>query len=507
MRDTCKDSSTPESPSRRHLLEGGLYAAAATVLGAGLSTATVGRAAAALPAPHTEGPMSPDALQALSLLLPGAVFAQGSKAYDSSRSTWNGTIEQSPAAVVQARSRQDIIAAVTFASEHNLGIAIKATGHGALKAAGNDAILIDTSRMKGLVVDAERRTATFEPGVVAIEFLRAAQAHGLAAPTAVSPFVGMTGYTLSGGYGDLPRVFGLGSDNLISAEVVLADGSTRRVSETDSPDLFWAMRGGGGNFAVVTSMTVRLHPVKQVLSGVLTYDIEDARRLVSSLRRWDDTIPDNMTMALSFFATSVTGTPRPVVTLALVYFGDPEQGQPLVDALVADVKPISNTVKAQSYLSYFENDVKDPGYGFRNYWHGVLIDELTDPVVDILRSTVEQPDSMMMLLFSYYRGGAWSRLDEGTTAVSHRNASWLLNGRAFFKGDAATVARAQTQVSGLARQLAPYSSGVPFTYVEYEGPSRLPDVYGEAKLARLREIKRRYDPSNLLRFNANIAPA
>jgi len=448
-----------------------------------------------------------DPVQALSARLPGAVFARGSREYDDSRSTWNGTIEQHPALVVHARSRDDIATAVRFAHERNLGISIKATGHGALKAAGSDAILIDTSRMKGLAVDAANRTATFEPGVIAIDFLRATQAHGLAGPTAVSPFVGMTGYTLSGGYGDLPRVFGLASDNLLGAEVVLADGSIRQVSETADPDLFWALRGGGGNFAVVTSMTVRLHPVREVLSGVLTYDIDDAHQLVASLRAWQDGIPDNMTMALSFFARSVTRTPRPIVTLALVYFGDPAQGQPLVDGLVAAVKPLGNTIKAQSYLSYFENDVSDPGYGFRNYWHGVLIDELTDPVVDVLRDIVEPEDSMMMLLFSYYRGGAWSRAAEEATAVSHRNASWLLNGRAFFKGDADTVAQAQRQVSALAARLAPYNRGVPLTYVEYEGPSRLPDVYGEDKLARLREIKRRFDPCNRLRFNANIAPS
>lgn len=491
-----EDSTGPDDTLRRELVKGGLYAVAAAASGLTLP----------LPAAAQDVSQS-DALRALSRRLPGAVFARGSEAYERSRSTWNGTIDQFPFLVVQARTQQDIVVAVTFASEHNLGIAIKATGHGALKAAGQDAILIDTSRMKGLTVDPEQRTATFEPGVIAIDFLRAAQAHGLAAPTAVSPFVGMTGYTLSGGYGDLPRVFGLGSDNLICADVVRVDGRTERVSETENPDLFWALRGGGGNFAVVTSMTVRLHPVKDVLSGVLTYDIDDAKALVASLRRWDDTIPDTMTMALSFFARSVTHTPRPVVTLALVHFGDLDEGQALVDALVADVKPLGNTIKAQRYLSYFENDVKDPGYGFKNYWHGVLIDELTDPVVDVLCRTVEPEDSMMMLLFSYYRGGAWSRLAEDRSAVSHRNASWLLNGRAFFKGDDAVVARAKRQVSDLATRLSPYNSGVPLTYVEYEGPSRLPDVYGETKLARLRAIKRRYDPANLLRFNANIAPA
>lgn len=497
-------ASSKYNPQRRSLLKNSLIAAAAASVGV---NRLVFAATPNVATTRAGGKVTPDAIKMLADKLPGAVVSAGESGYEKSRLTWNGTVEQHPAVIVQARSAGDIKVAVEFAREHNLGVAVKATGHGALVPANNDALLIDTSRMKGLRVDPQAKTATFEPGVVAIEFLREAQKYGLAGPTAVSPGVGMTGYTLSGGYGDLPRVFGLGSDNLLSADVLLMDGRHITVSENENPDIFWAMRGGGGNFAIVTSMTVKLHPVSDVLSGVLTFDIDDAHKVVGALREWSKTLPDNMTMALSFFAKNVTKTPRPIITLALVYFGPETEGQPVIDKLLASLKPQNNTIKAQSYLSYFENDVQDPGYGFKNYWHGVLIDELTDPVVDILVKTVSPQDSMMMLLFSYYRGGVWSRSAENKTAVSHRNASWLLNGRAFFKGDEQVVAIAKKQVATLAQDLAPYNKGVPFTYLEYEGPSRLEDVYGAQKLDKMREIKAKYDPDNRLRFNANIPPA
>lgn len=450
--------------------------------------------------------LSANEVEELSNKLPGSVFTKGSSDYEKSRLTWNGTIEQHPSIIVQARSAGDIKAAVDFAIKYNLGISVKATGHGALVPANKNTLLIDTSRMKGILVNSEEKTATFEPGVVAIEFLRATQKYGLAGPTAVSPGVGMTGYTLSGGYGDLPRVFGLGSDNLLSAQVILMDGRYVTVSENENPDIFWAIRGGGGNFAIVTSMTVSLHSVNEVLSGVLTFDINDAHKVISRINVWNKKIPDNMTMSLSFFSKNVAKTASPIITVSLLYFGPASEGDLIVGDLIDGLHPKNNTIKPQTYLSYFENDVEDPGYGFKNYWHGVLIDELTPSVVDILVQTVSEDDSIMMLLFSYYRGGVWSRLPESKTAVSHRNASWLLNGRAFFKGDNNVVSVARKQVATLADKLSPYNKGVPFTYVEYEGQCRLIDVYGEGKLNALKRIKRNYDPDNRLRFNANIPP-
>jgi len=184
----------------------------------------------------------------LSASLPGRVFSSGTDEYEISRKVWNGTIDQYPALVVHATESADIVVAVKFASKHGLGIAIKATGHGALKAADADAILIDTSRMKHISVDPASRTATLGPGVTAVEFLDAIQKYQLIGPTPVSQEVGMTGYTLAGGYGDLPRVTALSSDNLVSADIVLTDGRQLTASETENRDLFWALRGGGGNF-------------------------------------------------------------------------------------------------------------------------------------------------------------------------------------------------------------------------------------------------------------------
>lgn len=449
--------------------------------------------------------MTPKNLDNLTRILPGKVFARGDQQYDVGRKTWNGTIDQYPAAIVRPQTRDDIVKATQFAAERNIGVSIRATGHGALMAAGKDAILIDTSQMKGLTIDPSRRTATLEPGVTAIGFLTAAQKHGLGGPTAVSPGVGMTGYTLSGGYGDLPRVFGLGSDNLLSADVVLANGTTLRVSEKENSDLFWAMRGGGGNFAIVASMTLRLHPIDTVLAGVLTYGVSDAQRAIRGLREWVKDIPDIMAMSLSLLPASITGGPEPIVVISLVYVGNPDEGAPLVDKLVKATSPKSVAVKPQSYMDYFSG-IQDPGSGFFNYWYGVLFDELTDPAIDALIDSISRPESLTMLLFSYYRGGVWSRLPEDYSAVSHRQSSWLLNGRAFFS-DPALIGAAKLQVASLATRLAPFNKRkVPFTYLEYEGPSRLPDVYSGGKLERLRSIKRKYDPENLLRFNANIAP-
>lgn len=499
--------------SRRSLVTAALYTAATGALGPGLLGCASGanQQTFATAPPTGATTVTTDDIRSLAQALPNAVFTRGSFEYEASRLVWNGTIDQFPALVVHARTREDIVKAVRFAAAHGLGISIKATGHGALKAAGDDAMLIDTSRMKGIEVDAKNRIATLEPGVTAIEYLHAILPHGLVGPTAVSPHVGMTGYTLAGGYGDLPRVTGLSSDNLLSADVVLSDGQTLTVSAHENSDLFWALRGGGGNFAIVTSMRLRLHPVGDaVLSGVLTYDAANAKRVIGALREWETTIPDEMQQALSLFSSNVAKAPYPVVTIALIYFGKPEEGQKYIDKLVAATDPVGNTVRRQTYLEYFDA-VQDPGFGLKNFWHGVLIDQLSDPVIDVLVKAVEPTDSEVMLLFSYYRGGAWSRHAEDFTAVSHRNGAWLLNGRAIFKGgsgDEARVARAKAQVAALAKGLAPFTDGaVPMTYVEYEGPARLADVYGEAKLARLREIKRRYDPQNRLRFNANIPPA
>jgi len=257
-------------------------------------------------------------------------------------------------------------------------------------------------------------------------------------------------------------------------------------------------------------MTLRLHKApEKLLAGVLSFDATQARHVIGALRAWNKTIPDEMTLALSLFSANVAKTPNPIMTIALVYFGEPDDGMSFIDKLIESTHPVSNTVKPQTYADYF-HAVQDPGFGLRNYWHGVLLDELTDPVIDVLQKTVSQPDSSIMLLFSYYRGGAWSRKAEDYSAVSHRHASWLLNGRAIFprtEGDDSQVAKARKEVADLAAALAPFGDhAVPYTYVEYEGPSRLHDVYGAAKLQRLRELKHQYDPRNLLRFNANIPP-
>ncbi|WP_157896172.1 FAD-binding oxidoreductase [Mycobacteroides chelonae] len=445
-----------------------------------------------------------DAVSALKSELSGRVFGPGVADYAQSVRTWNGTVTYAPLVVVRAESGSDVVAAARFAESQGLGIAVRATGHGALVDVDEDAILIDTSRMKRITVDPTDRTATLQPGVNTIEFVRAIQEYGLAAPTAISPTVGMTGYTLAGGYGDMPRYFGLSSDNIVSAQVVLADGTQLSVSDTENADLLWGMRGGGGNFAIVTELTLRLKPLVTVVAGVLTYGIDNAKSVMAAVREWMTVIPDEMSVEVAYFSARATGSELASLVLTLIYLGPGEDGQPLIDELVMRTKPTSNSVHEKTFLDFFE-DLDDPGFGGHNYWHGVLFDDLGPELVEQLVASVRDPESRLMLLFSFYGGGRWSERAEEFSAVSHRDGQWLMNGRAIVAlGDADTARR---QVADLAARLAPFNDrSVPYTYVEYEGPSRLPDVFGQAKLLRLRELKRIIDPNNRLRYNANIAP-
>ena len=445
----------------------------------------------------------------------GELLLPTSPGYDDARRIWNGAIDRRPACIARCTGVADVVAAVRFAREHELLAAVRSGGHGVAGYAVCDGGLqIDLSPMKGITVDPQARTARAQAGVLWGELDRETQLHGLATVGGIVTHTGIAGLTLGGGIGWLMRKHGATVDNLLSVELVTADGDVRTASESIEPDLFWGVRGGGGNFGIVTSFEYRLHPVgPTVLAGPIFHAFEDAAEVLRFYREFAAAVPDELTtifeltvaLPLPFLPAEVHG--KPVVMIGACYAGPPHEGVDVVRPLKEFGSPIADLLEPKPYLTL--QSMFDPfvPHGWHRYWKAVELPPLTDGAIDTLvehGATVTSPRSYCIVL---QLGGALSRVGPEHTAFGQRDAAHNVAINAVWTEDDPEPERHIAWARDFFDALQPHTSGrVYVNFLGDEGQDRVRAAYGERNYERLARLKRAYDPTNFFRLNQNIQP-
>jgi FAD/FMN-containing dehydrogenase len=444
----------------------------------------------------------------------GAVILADDPAYDSARQVWNAMIDKHPAAIVRCTSVQDVVHSVNFARSHGLVLAVRGGGHNIAGSAVCDGgIVIDLSQMRSVQVDAGARRASVQGGATLADFDAAAQAHGLATPLGINSTTGVAGLTLGGGFGWLSRQYGMTIDSLASAEVVTAAGEVVQASASEHPDLFWALRGGSGNFGVVTRFGFELHPVgPEVLSGLIVYPLSDAKAVLQQYREFAAQAPDELSVwsvlrqapPLPFLPEQVHG--QPVVVLALLYTGEPAQGRQLIAPLHAFGRPEGAHIGLQPYTAW--QKAFDPllAPGARNYWKSHNFSTLEDGLFDAIIAAIEKLPSPQCEIFFGALGGATARPAPDSAAYPHRDARFVMNvhGRWDDPADDECCIR---WARDFFKASAPFASGgVYVNFLTADEGDRVRSAYGQ-NYERLAQIKRQYDPANLFCTNQNIKPA
>lgn len=458
--------------------------------------------------------LSSEAMDALRGQVRGALCLPGQPGYEQARSIWNGMIDRRPAAIVRAAGAADVIRTVGFAREHHLMLAVRGGGHNiAGNAVCEGGLMLDLSLMKSVRIDPAGRRAWVEPGVILGEFDREAQAFGLATPLGINSTTGVAGLTLGGGFGWLSRKLGLTIDNLLSADVVLANGDLVHANDKENPDLFWAVRGGGGNFGVVTSFEFRLHPVgPEVLSGLIVHPFSKAKELFEGYRRVVKSAPEELTVwvvlrkapPLPFLAPEVHGTD--VLVFALCYNGDMEKGRKAVAPLQALGKPIADVVGPHPFAGW--QTAFDPllAPGARNYWKSHDFTELGDATIQVVLDYAGRLPSPDCEIFIGHLGGAINKVPVSATAYPHRDIDFVMNVHTRWN-DAAQDQKCITWARQLYDAAAPHATGgVYVNFMPEDEAQRVKTGAYGPNFERLAKLKTKYDPNNLFRLNQNIRP-
>jgi FAD/FMN-containing dehydrogenase len=438
--------------------------------------------------------------------LRGGLILAGDTAYDGARRVWNGNVDRRPGLIARCVDATDVRRAVSFASTNGLLVSVRGGGHSAPGYGTNDGgLVIDLSPMKGIRVDPTTRTARAEGGVLWREFDEATQAHGLATPGGTVSSTGIAGLTLGGGLGWLMGKYGATVDNLISADVVTADGELRRASATTHPDLFWALRGGGGNFGVVTSFEYRLHPVGQVLGGMVLHPLDRAAEMLRFYRDFCATLPDEAE-AYAGLLTSPEGVP--MAAMMLGYNGPIEEGERVLGPARQFGPPVADVVAAIPYCAR-QTMLDTPGgeHGLHRYWRAAFTEQLSDDLINVMVDGAARFSSPMSALFLFHVHGAITRVPGDATAFGARRTEWDFDAIGQW-ADASESAGHIAWVRELWGKLEPYLKGS--AYVNHiaadDQPEKVRASFGENH-RRLREIKAVYDKANLFRVNSNIPPA
>ncbi|MGH7647249.1 MAG: FAD-binding oxidoreductase [Gemmatimonadaceae bacterium] len=455
-----------------------------------------------------------DAVRGLAGSLRGRVFTADTPGYGEARTIWNAMIDKRPAVIARCAGAADVQSAVRFAREHGLDIAVRGGGHNiAGSALVEGGLVIDLSSMKSVRVDPARRTAVVEPGVTLGEFDHDAQAFGLATPVGINSTTGIAGLTLGGGFGWLSRTYGMTVDNLHSADVVTASGEFVRASERENADLFWWLRGGGGNFGIVTAFEFGLHPVgPQVTAGLIVHPAADANTLLRRYREVALSAPNELSVwvvmrkapPLPFLPAQVHGTD--VVVFAVLYSGDMQAGERAVAPLRAIGKPIADVVSPHPYAGF--QAAFDPllAPGARNYWKTHDFAPLGDDALDLAIDAARRLPGPQCEVFLAQMGGAVRDTAEDATAYSGRNADFIANVHARWT-DPADDERYIGWARRLFTDLTPHATGNAYVnFMTQDEGDRVQTAYG-SHYGRLATLKKKYDPSNVLRTNQNIAPA
>jgi len=445
--------------------------------------------------------------------LRGELVAPGDAGYDEARALWNGMIDRRPALIARCAGAADVITSLKLALEHDLLVSVRGAGHNiAGKASVDDGLMIDLSRMRDVRVDPTARTVRVGPGATLGDVDHETQAFGLAVPVGINSTTGIAGLTLGGGFGWLSRKYGLTADNLLSADVVTAEGRLVRASQTEEPDLFWGLRGGGGNLGIVTSFEFGLHPVgPEVTAGLVVHPIQDGPGVVRRWREFCQDAPDEATCwivtrkapPLPFLAEEWHG--REVVVLAMVYAGDMAKGEKVFEPLRSFGKPLADVVGPHPYAAF--QQAFDPLLtpGARNYWKSHNFSEMSDGALDTILDYAGRLPSPQSEIFVGQLGGAQSRVPSDATAYPHRDARFVMNVHTRWESptdDEECVAWAREFFDAM----APFATGGVYVNFVSEGEERVQAAYG-GNFDRLATLKRKYDPNNVFRVNQNVAPA
>jgi FAD/FMN-containing dehydrogenase len=453
-------------------------------------------------------------LAALAAGVRGGILTAAHAGYDEARKVWNGSVERRPAVIARCINVQDVRHAVDFARRHRMLVSLRGGGH---HIAGNSvadgALVIDQSASRSVRVDPQRRRARVGAGALLGDLDREAQAHGLATPTGINSTTGLAGLCLGGGFGWLTRKHGMTIDNLLSADIVTADGQARVASASSEPDLFWAIRGGGGNFGVVTSFELALHPVgPQVYAGLVVYPLEQARKVLRAWRDFTLRAPAELTVwtvlrkapPLPFLPAALHG--REVVVFALLYAGELAAGERAAAPVLEFGTPAGSALGPTAYAGF--QAAFDPLLqpGARNYWKSHNFAALDDRVLEIAAAAAADLPGPECEIFIAQLGGAMAAVAPQATAYAGRDASYVMNIHGRWQSPADDQ-RCRDWARRVHRDCAPHSTGGGYVnfFTEDEG-SRVAQAYG-GNYARLQAIKGRYDPDNLFRVNLNVAPA
>jgi FAD/FMN-containing dehydrogenase len=443
----------------------------------------------------------------------GELIWPGHPSYDDARAVWNGMIDRRPVLIARCAHEGDVVEALRFAQQTGLRLAVRGGGHNvAGNAVCDDGLVIDLSGMKAIQVDAAGRTARAQPGVVLGEFDRATQEFGLATPTGNVSKTGLAGLTLGGGLGWIARKHGPTCDNLLSAEVVTAGGARLTACADENPDLLWALRGGGGNFGVVTSFEYRLHPVgPEVIAGGVVHSFADAPEVFRFFADFVATAPDELSVTASTFRAA-PGFPVPaelvgelVTVLAICYAGDLAEGERILKPLRSFGRPLADLVATMPYTALQSGSDASYPNGQRNYWKSHYVDHLND---DVIAQVIEHAQRMRSPQSSFYfqhLGGAISRAGPETAAFGHRGAGFDFTILTIWTDpaeDAAQMAWARDFFTAM----EPHSTGVYVNNLGSEGADRVKAAYAPETYRRLVELKNTYDPDNTFRVNQNLAP-
>ncbi|MGY1712202.1 FAD-binding oxidoreductase [Geodermatophilus sp. SYSU D00758] len=453
------------------------------------------------------------AVAGLRAALVGDVIAPGDEGYEEHRRVWNGSIDRRPALVARCAGVDDVRAALRFGRDHQLPIAVRSGGHSfpGLSTA-DDALLIDLRPMNGVRVDPDARVAGAQAGVLLGELDAATQEHGLVVPAGIVSHTGLAGLTLGGGIGWVMRRCGLTVDSLLSADVVTADGEFLRASEDENPDLFWGLRGGGGNFGIVTDFRFRLHPLgPEVMAGGTFWLMDDAVAVLRRYRDWLADCPDELvTIVSQRLAPPLPVVPaelvgRPVIAVLACYAGDVDEGRRVLRPMREFGSPVLDLFAPKPYVAH--QQMLDPSFR-RGCWYYVRscdVAELGDEVIDVVAEHGRRISSPLSSIALWQMGGAVARIGEDETAFNGRGAGFTFN----INGNTASSDGFDEQrrwARDYWSALAPFHMSVYVNFLMEEGDERVRQAYGDAKYQRLVAVKRTYDPANVFRLNQNIRP-
>ena len=428
----------------------------------------------------------------------GPVMLSGHPQYDSARMIWNGMHDKRPALIARCMNAEDVGNAVSFASDNNLLVAVRGGGHSwPGKSVCDGGLMIDLSQMNTVTADADTRRARAQGGALLNGLDSAALEKGMGTTAGVVSHTGCGGYTLGGGFGRLNRKYGLTIDNVTGARIVTADGQARWISADEEPDLFWAIRGGGGNFGVVTEFEYQLHPFdRNVLSGNIVWPLEQARDVLEFYAEWSAGLSDELYVGPSLARLPEVGDS---VIMEIVYNGDPAAGEKELAPLRAIGKPVADGVAMQDYMIMQTSADAMMAHGVRSYAKNGMVREWSQGLVDALIDAYDP----RMFLTNHVAGGAVKRVGETDTAFPHRNAELML----VFVTGWGDPAMDQEMIQATKAQYAalkPYMGGY-YDNIEFDGGAAAGN-YGPA-YSRLAKIKAQHDPGNLFRLNSNIEPA